>query len=562
MLRFFRRDQHSLQPDAPSSVTEGVESPEPPAPGSILVGDLRRVHRPGPVDRRTIRLREWLATSAAMLLLLPVLVVFLLPGTGFAHPTLGVSGDAVRGLSVTVRGGGYDGHASVELRWDAGISAATVRPDHNGVFEIDLAVPATLDVGEHTLSAVDAVATGGAVHGPGALASTTVVVVDAAASPRPGVERMSPGGSVTATPPVAAGSPQAGATAPTSAASGKATETPGSDGSQPSAGPSTPKPKPKPTATSQGPVHGALYVAPNGNDANPGTAGAPYRSVQKGLDSVRPGQTLYLRGGTYVENVQASPAGTSSARILVSAYPGERPVIKGLVSISDPRYVTFSGFNVTWNSGGYDEHMFKISGGSGWVLQNSEIWGARSFADLLIAGSPHGWAVRYNIIHDTYGGESNVNRSHNLYANTNLDATGGVIERNLIYNATHGTNVKLAGAGGSGGGAANVIVRYNTLYNATQPLLIGDGSHNITVTRNIIGKSAKDGVVRLFQLVGSGNTVKDNVLFGGRSACDDYESPVSCSSVMSANHFPLDPKFGSGLKPTDAVARNYGRFAP
>src|SRR5699024_251349 len=122
----------------------------------------------------------------------------------------------------------------------------------------------------------------------------------------------------------------------------------------------------------------------NGSDGNPGTADAPFRTVEKGLDSVRPGQTLYLRGGTYVEDVQASPAGMSSARIVVSAYPGERPVIKGLVSINNPRYVTFNGFNVTWNTGSYDEHMLKITGGTSWVLQNSEIWGARSFADLLI----------------------------------------------------------------------------------------------------------------------------------------------------------------------------------
>lgn len=533
-------------------------------PESIRVGELRpEPPRRAPRSTRR-RVRDWLATGA-MLLLVPAMLVLLLPGVRAAHPTLGVAGEALRGASVVVSGGGYVGYGSIDLRWEGGRLAGQVRPDRDGEFETHLSVPASMPLGEHGLDAVDPASADPAAA---ALASTTVVVVEPAAQATPDLHDAAPspasGGTATGQP-AATGAPgtpaatngSAGAS-PTAVAEASPTPRPRST--------AKPKPKPRPTATPKPPApaaSGAIYVATDGNDGNPGTADAPLRTVEKGLDSVRPGQTLYLRGGTYVEDVQAAPAGTASARITVSAYPGERPVIKGLVSISNPRFVTFNGFNVTWNSGGYDEHMFKITGGTSWILQNSEIWGARSFADLLISGSPHGWVVRNNVIHDTYGGESDVNRSHNIYANTNLDATGGVIERNLIYNATHGTNVKLAGAGGSSGGAANVVVRYNTIYNATQPLLIGDGSRNITVTRNIIGKSAKGNVIRLYKLVGSGVSVVDNVLFAGSSACADFDSTVRCSQVMSGNLFPHDPKFASGsFRPTDATAAKYGRYAP
>jgi hypothetical protein len=542
----------------PESIRVGELRPAPPAPRAPSAGPRRR-------------LRDWLAT-AGMLLLIPAMLVFLLPGVRAAHPTLGVDGAATRGSSILVSGGGYAGFGAIELRWEGGHLAAQVRPDRDGEFQTALSVPASMALGEHDLLAIDPTAAGEAGDAGDALASTIVTVVDAIAEATPDSHSGTPAASdvpAGTLPPGA--SPSAPASGGSDGVAGNPTATPGGDTS---AGPratskpaskATPKPKPKATATPQPPApatSGALYVATNGSDGNPGTADAPFRTVEKGLDSVRPGQTLYLRGGTYVEDVQASPAGMSSARIVVSAYPGERPVIKGLVSINNPRYVTFNGFNVTWNTGSYDEHMLKITGGTSWVLQNSEIWGARSFADLLISGSPHGWAVRYNVIHDTYGGEADVNRSHNIYANTNLDATGGVIERNLIFNATHGTNLKLAGAGGADGGAANVIVRYNTLYNATQPLLIGDGSRNITVTRNIIGKSAKGNLVRLYALVGSSDSVKDNILFAGSDACSDYGSTVKCSSVMSGNLFPHDPHFASGgFHPTDAVAANYGRYA-
>ena len=41
------------------------------------------------------------------------------------------------------------------------------------------------------------------------------------------------------------------------------------------------------------------YVATNGNDSNAGTITQPWRTWQKGFISVKPGDILYIRGGTY-----------------------------------------------------------------------------------------------------------------------------------------------------------------------------------------------------------------------------------------------------------------------
>ncbi|MEU4741930.1 right-handed parallel beta-helix repeat-containing protein [Actinosynnema sp. NPDC023658] len=79
------------------------------------------------------------------------------------------------------------------------------------------------------------------------------------------------------------------------------------------------------------PAAGALYVAPDGNDANPGTPAAPLRTVQRGVDLVQPGGTVYLRAGTYAPstNVQLLKDGTASQPITLRNYNGERAVIDG-----------------------------------------------------------------------------------------------------------------------------------------------------------------------------------------------------------------------------------------
>ena len=41
------------------------------------------------------------------------------------------------------------------------------------------------------------------------------------------------------------------------------------------------------------------YVAPTGNNANPGTISQPFATLQKAHDVANPGDTIYMRGGTY-----------------------------------------------------------------------------------------------------------------------------------------------------------------------------------------------------------------------------------------------------------------------
>lgn len=73
----------------------------------------------------------------------------------------------------------------------------------------------------------------------------------------------------------------------------------------------------------------AYYVAPGGDDQGPGSHSRPWRTIGRGVRGLKPGDTLYVRGGTYVESVYLQASGTKAAPIRVLAYPGEAPVVDG-----------------------------------------------------------------------------------------------------------------------------------------------------------------------------------------------------------------------------------------
>lgn len=84
------------------------------------------------------------------------------------------------------------------------------------------------------------------------------------------------------------------------------------------------------------PHKGALAPGPKffvdakkGDDQAAGTVAAPWRTVQHAARKLRPGDTLYLRGGTYYEHVSLTRSGTADAPITIASYPGELAVLDG-----------------------------------------------------------------------------------------------------------------------------------------------------------------------------------------------------------------------------------------
>ncbi|MEJ3745659.1 RICIN domain-containing protein [Actinomycetes bacterium KLBMP 9797] len=87
------------------------------------------------------------------------------------------------------------------------------------------------------------------------------------------------------------------------------------------------------------------YVAPDGNDANPGTITSPFKTPQRARDVVRTINAnmtgdiyVYFRGGSYPvgSTIELGPSdsGTNGYRVIYTAHANETPVLEGGVQVT------------------------------------------------------------------------------------------------------------------------------------------------------------------------------------------------------------------------------------
>src|SRR4051794_11941686 len=91
-------------------------------------------------------------------------------------------------------------------------------------------------------------------------------------------------------------------------------------------------------------------VAPGGDDAGPGTADQPWRTISKAASSATGGALVDIRAGTYTERVAVKVSGTPGHPTTFRAHPGEHVTISGrgmknlrdeagLIKLADRSYV-------------------------------------------------------------------------------------------------------------------------------------------------------------------------------------------------------------------------------
>jgi hypothetical protein len=106
------------------------------------------------------------------------------------------------------------------------------------------------------------------------------------------------------------------------------------------------------------PASPTYWVATDGNDAAAGTSDAPWATLQKAADSVPPGATVYVDGGTYAQRVDIHVSGEPGRPITFAPAPGETVVLDGssldvpagqsaMIGVDSQRYVTIQGFEIT-----------------------------------------------------------------------------------------------------------------------------------------------------------------------------------------------------------------------
>jgi hypothetical protein len=274
-----------------------------------------------------------------------------------------------------------------------------------------------------------------------------------------------------------------------------ASPTPTADGA------SSPEASPEASPQINNAVAGSeLVVAINGSDTNPGTSGAPLKTLQRALDLAQPGMTITLIGGTHTLSATATSkrSGTAAAPITIRSAPGQTAVLSGPGSSRGVQ------INHDW-----------------YVITGLEFSGADIL--LWLDGAEH-VLITGNRFHDA-GGEcvriKNQSRYNTFRSNSVWSC--GLEGFNLASGSKNGEGVYIGTApeqrykiGGVPDYSTDNVVEYNTFQtNASEAVDIKEDSE-----RNIVRYN-----------VGSNNRDPDGANFGSRG---DYNTFVGNESFGSA----------------------------
>lgn len=155
------------------------------------------------------------------------------------------------------------------------------------------------------------------------------------------------------------------------------------------------------------------YVAPDGDDANPGSEAEPWLSFQYAAESARPGDVVCFREGTYpVEETWLTSSGEESALISFVAAPGEAVTLDGqdatggiVVLSQGVSYVRLSGFTLR----GYTIWGISLEGDNHDVtLDHLDVGGGESGIHFTVGdsgedpwyGPVEGVTLEDSVIHD------------------------------------------------------------------------------------------------------------------------------------------------------------------
>jgi hypothetical protein len=102
-------------------------------------------------------------------------------------------------------------------------------------------------------------------------------------------------------------------------------------------------------------AHSGYFVSPSGSSSGDGSQARPWdlpTALANAAGKVQPGDTVWLRGGTYKGSFRSMLRGTASQPVVVRQYPGERAIIDANgTSVSTwyvgGEYSVFWGFEIT-----------------------------------------------------------------------------------------------------------------------------------------------------------------------------------------------------------------------
>ncbi len=98
-----------------------------------------------------------------------------------------------------------------------------------------------------------------------------------------------------------------------------------------------------------GRMHAATYVvdhaAPAATDTNPGTEESPFKTIQRAINEVKPGDTVLVMAGKYDERLKLKTSGAEGQPITLRAVPRRSAILNGFDLQAS--YIRIEGFDIT-----------------------------------------------------------------------------------------------------------------------------------------------------------------------------------------------------------------------
>ncbi|MGL5005428.1 MAG: PA14 domain-containing protein, partial [Casimicrobium sp.] len=275
------------------------------------------------------------------------------------------------------------------------------------------------------------------------------------------------------------------------------------------------------------------FVATNGNDNNNGSQSAPFRSIQKAVDAVQPGEAIEIASGTYALTApirMTNKNGTSAKPISIVGKDGA--VIRwgtspsftgydGLLSIVTSSYVTVKNLRFE------NSPLFGVlvQGSRQVTLEKNAT--TRTIASAIFVNESFDVTVRGNdasdfcikgnrgtpfncqegiSISDTVGFDVDGNRVHDAYQTPGVGPGGGegidvkgassngTVRNNVVYNLVQ-LGIYLDGYAKT---VENVKVFNNIVYNTSAGIVLGAEAggavKNVDIFNNLVYNNGLDGI--------------------------------------------------------------------
>ena len=205
------------------------------------------------------------------------------------------------------------------------------------------------------------------------------------------------------------------------------------------------------------------YVSPAGSDSSSGTLSAPFATLQRAQGLANPGDTIYMRGGSYLLSdsaVQIGRSGSNGNPITVASYPGEKPILDG------------ANMTTSYRS------AIQLSNASWWHFKGLEIKNAPAMG-IYVTGSSNNNIIEQCVIH------------HNAriqLSGAGIQLASGTASNNLILNNDSHHNGVYGSSGGDGIGNSSTgpgnIIRGNRVWRNNDDGIDLWGSQNTLVENN------------------------------------------------------------------------------